>query len=201
MCRRKANSKKADVRIYKKLRKGDIFIDCGANTGQEIDIVFKTGVTVHAFEPNPHAFAVLLQKYAQYPQIHLYNQAVHDHSGETRLYLHIQSDEDEIKWSTGSSLLDFKGNVSTDKYVEIEVIDLIEFVEGLGQNVKLLKIDVEGVEAPIINALIDRGTIKKIEMVVAETHEEKIPEIRDDIQALKERIKREDLGNIRLDWI
>ena len=194
--------KKADVRIFKKLRKGDIFIDCGANTGQEIDIVFKTGATVHAFEPNPHAFAILREKYTlSLPQIHLYNQAVHDHFGEMRLYLHVQSDEDQVKWSTGTSLLDFKGNVSTDKYVEIEVIDLIEFVEGLGQNVKLLKIDVEGVEASIINALIDRGTINKIDMVVAETHEEKIPEIMDDIKALRERIKRKDIKNIKLDWI
>src|SRR3546814_4183293 len=43
----------------KRLRPGDIAIDCGANVGRFTRPIAEGGATVHAFEPNPDAFAEL----------------------------------------------------------------------------------------------------------------------------------------------
>lgn len=44
-----------------------------------------------------------------------------------KLYLHENSD-DEVLWTTASSLLDFKENIRNDKYVDVQVADLSEFI-------------------------------------------------------------------------
>jgi FkbM family methyltransferase len=56
-------------------------------------------------------------------------------------------------------LLEFKSNVNKDKFVDVEIIDLIEFIGSLNQKVKLLKMDVEGVECKILKKLIDTDLI------------------------------------------
>lgn len=181
--------------------KDDIYIDCGANVGQEIERVFETGCTVYAFEPNIHAFKVLKERFGKYKNIHLYNKAVLDKNTALKLYSHENSDEDEVMWSTGSSLMESKGNVRKDKFYEVEVIDLAEFIKDLNKRVKLLKIDVEGVEHKILNKLINTGVYRNIDLIVAETHEDRIPEIKEEITNLKNRIKKNKIKNIKLDWI
>src|SRR3546814_8424189 len=48
----------------KRLRPGDIAIDCGANVGRFTRPIAEGGATVHAFEPNPDAFAELSRNLA-----------------------------------------------------------------------------------------------------------------------------------------
>ena len=108
------------------------------------------------------------------------------------LYLHLNYDRNPERFSQGSSLISEKRNVSESRGVEVEVIDLAAFVEGLGRPVKLLKIDVEGAEYRILNGLIDRGVIGQIEKVFVETHAHAIPSLREADAALRQRIA--DLG-------
>ncbi len=198
---RSGTPQRPDLPAFADLHPGDVAIDAGANVGEVTAIMAKTGATVYAFEPNPHAFKVLQKKFAGQSNVHCLNQAVLDHAERLRLYFHQNARWNPVKWSNGSSLLPFKKNVNAGSYVEVEAVDLAEFIRSLGVPVKLLKMDVEGVECAIIEKLIDEGLMKNIGCLVAETHEDGIPELRERTGKLRARIKAEGLTNVNLDWI
>ena len=179
---------------------GDIAIDCGANLGDVTVPLAEKGATVHAFEPNPHAFRVLQKRTARFPNVHCHNQGVLDRPDKLRLYLHKRAADNQVKWANGSSLLAFKANVNAGTSVEVEVIDLAAFIAKLDGPIKLLKLDVEGVECPILNKLIDTGCAARIERIPVETHDRKIPELRAETDVLHRRIAEAGLTHIELDW-
>jgi FkbM family methyltransferase len=180
------------------LRSGDIAIDCGANIGYVTQRMARRGVVVHAFEPNPYAYNVLAKRFAGNPNVHCYQKAVNDQSGTLKLYLHQLSAQEPVKWSTGSSLLVEKGNVSATDYVEVEVVDLAEFIKELRAKVKVLKLDVEGVEYRILERLIDTGVIHKIEHILVEAHEKRMSALQ--AEASRIRAKVAALGITHIDW-
>lgn len=182
------------------LSETDIAIDCGANVGDVTEHLCRSGATVYAFEPNPFAFASLQRRFAQRPNVRCFQQAVLDCNEVRRLYFHERSDQDEVHWSTGSSLLDYKGNVRKDKFVETPVIDLSAFIATLRARVKLLKIDVEGVEGAILRKLLTTGVIHSIAHVFVETHERKVPELQADTDELRLMLKKMKLTHVNLDW-
>ena len=197
----KSAKDKAFVALYSiKFEEGDIAIDCGANVGNVSNYLCKSGATVYAFEPNPHAFKVLAKRLSKYPNAHCYRQAVLDRKTTTKLYFHNNSDTNELLWSTGSSLLHEKANVRKDKFVEVEAIDLSEFIVNLQANVKLLKLDVEGVEHSILTKLINHGLHKRIEHIFVETHEEQAHHLQSATHEIKALIKSKNITNINLDW-
>ena len=179
---------------------GDVAIDCGANLGDVTVPLAAKGATVYAFEPNPHAFRVLKKRTARFPNVHCFNQGVLDRPDKLRLYLHKQAGGNQVKWANGSSLLAFKKNVDAGTSVEVEVIDLSAFIAKIDGPIKLLKLDVEGVECPILNKLIDTGCTARIERILVETHDRKIPELREETDALRRRIAAAGLTHIELDW-
>lgn len=183
-----------------KLKKTDIAIDCGANVGEITQHLCKSGATVYAFEPNPYAFEKLRSRFSHTQNVHCIQKGVLDRNDTEKLYFHEHSDKDELHWSTGSSLLDFKGNILKDKYIEISVIDLSEFIRSLNSRVRLLKIDVEGVEVPIVKKLIKTGAINNVDYVFVETHEHKISELKSATDELRQIIKSMKITNINLDW-
>src|SRR3546814_14863771 len=113
----------------KRLRPGDIAIDCGANVGRFTRPIAEGGATVHAFEPNPDAFAELSRNLAGFASVHLHQQAVAARPGAVKLYLHEFAETDPVKWSTGSSLLAFKGNVREEDFVTVDAVDFATFPE------------------------------------------------------------------------
>lgn len=179
----------------------DIAIDCGANVGNITARIAATQAEVFTFEPNPYAFSVLKKRFEKNQNVHCFNQGVHDHNGTMRLYLHENADQNQIYWSTGSSFLEYKGNVRKESSVEVDVIDLVEFVANLKREIKLIKMDVEGVECPIIQKMINTGIIHRIEMLLVETHDAKVPQLKKETDALRNRIAKEGLTNINLNWI
>jgi FkbM family methyltransferase len=160
----------------------------------------KSDATVYAFEPNPHAFKALEGRLASRPNAHCFQQAVLDRNDRVKLYFHAGSNEDELRWSSGSSLLDFKGNVLEYKFAEVEAIDLAEFIRALDTDIKILKLDVEGVEHAILRKIIERGLHKRIEHIFVETHEQQVPELQVDTDELRALIKSMNITNINLDW-
>jgi len=191
----------ADFLPFVGLCSGDIAIDCGANIGHITNKMALTGAKVYAFEPNPYAYRLLEKRFAKFPNVTCINKGVWDRNSKVRLYLHEKADEDQVKWSTGSSLLSYKRNVNSKTSVGVEVIDLVQFIRDLNAHIALIKIDVEGVECAIINKLIDSGVIKVIQHCLVETHERGIPELKKDIGKLKKRIEVEKLTNINLKYI
>ena len=187
--------------VFNQLKEGDIAIDCGANVGNVTEKMAEKGAVVYAFEPNPHAFKILQDKFNDHPNVHCYNQGVWDKESEMPLYLHEHSDEDEVKWSTGSSLVSSKTNVRQDKFVMVKIIDIIDFIKQLPKRVKLLKLDVEGAEVEIVTKLLDEKVYETIERIVVETHDDKMPELKEGTNLLRKRIAEEKISNINLNWI
>jgi len=186
--------------VFADLHNGSLAIDCGANVGEVTGKMAKNGATVYAFEPNPYAFAQLARKFAKDDNVVCINKAVLDRNTKVKLFFHEKSDQDEVYWSTGSSILDFKTNVDTNKSCEVEAIDLVEFIKDLNRFVDVLKIDVEGAECPIINKIIDSGIYRNIGTILVETHDDKIPELAAETEVLRKKISAMRIGNIVLDW-
>ncbi len=183
------------------VKESDIVIDCGANVGQEVAKFADSGAMIYAFEPNPHAFSELRQRFRDHVNVVCFPMAVLDRVDTVRLFMHELSEQDEVKWSTGSSILDCKGNVVTDRFVEVPTIDLSEFVFRLDKRVKLLKMDIEGAEYETLEKLISRGLADQIDHILVETHAEKIPVLQPQHQALQELIASKAITNIDLSWI
>lgn len=195
---KKLTSEELDI---SSINESSICLDCGANVGVVTSKFAEAGATVYAFEPNPYAFEKLKSRFEGNSKIHCINKGVWDKETVFPLYLHEHSDEDELKWSTGSSMLDFKSNIKREKFVEIQTVDLSKFIDSLGQRITLLKMDVEGVEVEIVNSLIDTGVIHRVDQVYVETHDHKIPELKKSTEALRARVKREKLKHVNLNWI
>jgi FkbM family methyltransferase len=187
-------------RAARLLKPGDIVIDAGANLGEITTLLAKTGATVHAFEPDPYAFEHLQRNVAQYPNVRLYRQAVADRPGSVKLYRSNKFVEDPDFWSQSSSLFNDKVNMSVADPIDVEQISIVDFVDSLDRPIRILKIDVEGAEVPILEAILANGTMSRIDKIFAETHEKKIPQIAERTHALREQVARNWPGRINLDW-
>ncbi|MDB6155087.1 MAG: hypothetical protein JWL90_3540 [Chthoniobacteraceae bacterium] len=182
------------------LKAGDVAIDCGANVGDMTALMAATGATVYAFEPNPAAFGVLSARFKNATNVHCLNQAVLDRKETVRLFEHVRANEDPVYWSNGSSILEFKGNVDKGRWAEVEAIDLAEFIRSLKQRVGVLKIDIEGAECAVLERLIGQNLHELVDLILVETHDHKIAELRSRTDALRALIASRGLGHIRLDW-
>src|SRR3546814_8903634 len=81
-----------------------------------------------------------------FASVHLHQQAVAARPGAVKLYLHEFAETDPVKWSTGSSLLAFKGNVREEDFVTVEAVDFAAFLEAMDRPVALLKMEIVGAE-------------------------------------------------------
>ena len=105
---------------------------------------------------------------------------------------------DEIDTTVGSSFVfgETKDVTSTD----VECIDLAAFISRI-PHVRLLKLDIEGSEIPVINHLMETGAIEKIDLTVVETHERFSAELAADTAQLRSAIAAAGMETrIRLDW-
>ncbi len=182
------------------LQSGDLAIDCGANIGEITLEMARNGAEVHAFEPNPQAMAVLREKVKGRPAVHCHAAAVSDHDGQASLYLHRKHDVDPMGHSAGSSLVGDKHNLDPDRAIQVPVIDIARFIRDLDRPVKLLKIDIEGLEARLLNHLLDQDVLDRIEHVFCETHEFKVPGLWRQCRALRRRLAASGVDHVNLDW-
>lgn len=181
------------------IRPGEVAIDCGANVGNITKKMAVSGREIYAFEPDQSAFKALLRNTSDLHNVTCFNKAVSDHNGVERIYFNDRYKEAPEKWSTGSTLLADKPHVDKENFALVEVIDLALFIKKLGKPVGLLKIDIEGEEVKVLNKLIDTGLASEIRKIVVETHE-RFPSLEQATKELRQRIARERLKNIDLDW-
>ncbi|MEQ9299467.1 MAG: FkbM family methyltransferase [Cyclobacteriaceae bacterium] len=189
-----------DVKPF--ISQNELALDLGANIGDVTNQLASLGAEVYAFEPNPFAFQKLQRRFSDNIKVKCFNKAVLDKEEKVSLYFHENSDEDEIVWSVGSSLLAFKKNVNQKKNVLVETIDLAKWIFDFDRKIDLIKMDIEGVECLVINHLIDTGAIERVKMMLVETHDHKIPELKRETNLLRRRIIQEGLQEkINLDWV
>lgn len=178
----------------------DIAIDCGANVGKITEYLARNGSTVYAFEPNKDAFRELTSRFRNNVKVHCINKGVSTRNGTGKLFLHKNAAENPVHWSTGSSIIQEKGNVDPNTYEEIELVDLAEFIRTLNRKVKLLKIDIEGAECDLLKKMILDNTIALAEHIFVETHDHKIPELKQATDEIRKLIRSRNIKHVNLDW-
>tara|TARA_B100001123_G_scaffold448460_1_gene609715 strand:+ start:3139 stop:3720 length:582 start_codon:yes stop_codon:yes gene_type:complete len=143
---------------------GSVFIDAGAQTGQELHYLANTDIEVHSFECHPEHFKQLNKVYGGCRNIELYHACVYIHDEMIPVYFKHGD-------SMGSmSLCEAKINVNERDGIMVRSIDICNFVSSLGRHVDVLKLDVEGAEFDIIEKLITSHKINNISRIYFEDH-------------------------------
>ena len=143
---------------------------------------------VIAFEPDPWTFDVLQAKVADLQNVRLEKVAAGTHEGRVLLYRHVRFQDDPALHSGSSSLISSKTNVAEQEAVEVRQIDFIAYLERLNEDIGTLKVDIEGAEVDLLEALLDRPEImKRIDYIFVETHEARIPGHEPRVKSLRDR--------------
>jgi FkbM family methyltransferase len=147
-----------------------VAVDLGANVGRYTEVMASSGATVHAFEPNPYAYAALQTRVGSAANVVLHAEAASNREGSARLFLHLRATEGQVRWSGGSSLFEEKGNVDPKNFVDVRQIDFAAFVAALETPIELVKMNIEGAEIPILEHLLETGTLGRINRLLIECH-------------------------------
>jgi len=182
------------------LQKGSLVIDAGANVGEFTKIFLDRGFKVHAFEPDTIALKELKKKCETSKELKLYEAAVGLKNERQKLYRYRKFDESNPYSTQGSSLLNYRSG-KNKPFIEIKVIDFIEYLKQQTDSISLLKMDIEGIEIDILNKIIDENLHKKIKFIFVETHERFSHSLGVETAKLKLRIKKLKIRNINLDWV
>jgi FkbM family methyltransferase len=147
---------------YLKNKEG-IIIDCGAHIGVFSKLCAeKINGTVHSFEPQPENFEYLRKNMTrtdgrQYDAV-LLDKAVGLEDKKIKLYS-----------GTGTGMFSCVSRNQKDHYIEVDCVDLREYISRF-ERVKLLKLDLEGYEAHIINNGAEK-ILSNVDMLVLEEHD------------------------------
>ena len=161
-------SDRAYRRIIKEPKSG-VFLDIGANIGfATLDWLSRLPtVLVHAYEPNPRSFALLsrnVEANGVSSRAKIYNQAVARTAGPVQLH------------TAGLSVLaSAYVNGVIGEFTTVSAVSLDQAVLRCGSPIALLKLDVEGAEADILEGASTQS-LAMIELVVMEYHDFLVPQ-------------------------
>lgn len=191
--------------ILSMLEPGDVVIDCGANLGAVSGPLADTGATVHAFEPDPYTFGRLSETLADRPNVVLHNAAVGATSGTLQLMRDANWEKDPDGASVRSTLIEGGRKMDTGSGIDVDVIDFPAFLKALlkkHKKIAFLKMDIEGAELDVLEAMEGQGLFDKITLTVAETHEKKFKHLRPRFAALRATVgAKYPITKVNLDWI
>lgn len=139
-----------------------VALDVGANRGEWSELVsqINPGCQVHAFEPSESTFAMLTARVGRYPNVVTHRLGLGDQDTVTRF-------ADYGPGATGSGFLD-RGELSgvAPKHVEVPQARLATVLAQHGiERVDFAKVDTEGYEMPILRAIPDVLSAKRIDCV------------------------------------
>lgn len=207
--RQKRNLRKAWAEGYltgicSMLRPGDLAVDCGANMGVVTAQLAATGAEVLAFEPDPSAFATLTERFGDMPNVRLVNAAVGAASGTVRLMRSQNYEANPVGASVKSTILDGGRGIDAENSVEVELVDFPALLrERAAQGgIAFVKMDIEGAELDILEAMDRDGLFAHVRCLVAETHERKFRALRPRYRTLRAAVaERYVPTHVNLDWI
>jgi FkbM family methyltransferase len=163
------------------------FIDCGAHCGESILMArhkFDPYITTISFEPIPYFASELKKIYKGNENTHIVNAAVWINDDIKKFYI-------STEITDGSSLLGEKINDVKDEsiYIDIPCVDLSTWIKNnfTEDDYVILKLDIEGAEYEVLNKMIDDGSIKLVNELWGEWHENSINDKR--IDNLSDKIK------------
>jgi FkbM family methyltransferase len=191
--------------ILSMLHPGDLVIDCGANLGDIAGPLAETGAHVHAFEPDPYNFAKLTERLGHLPNVTLYQAAVGTEAGTVRLMRAANWDDNPDLASVKSTIVSGGRNITEAEGIDVALIDFPAFLQGLIARhgaITFLKMDIEGAELDLLEAMERQDLFAPIRLTIAETHERKFKDLRPRFEALRARIAETyPITKVNLDWI
>jgi len=183
----------------------DIIVDCGANVGEISSRMAASGAQVYAFEPDPWSFERLEANTKKFDNVHRIQAGVGAVAGQFTLYRSASFDDRPKRASVASSLVaDMRDVDDKADGIAVDVIDLPAWLDekiSEGLRIGLIKIDIEGAELDLMDAIMDKGLPDKVGLILVETHEKQLPQEAARFAALRERVKDFPEGRINLDWI
>ena len=177
-------------------------IDLGANVGEYTEMMARSVKSVIAFEPDPWAYAKLMINMERFTNVRLENAAASTMDGVVQLWRHAEFHSDPAKYSIGSSLISHKFDITNnDQVVEVRSINFIDYIADLDEDIGVIKMDVEGAEVDILEALLDTPEIlSRVDYVFAETHENRIRDQTARVECLVERCFHMTKPYFNLNW-
>ena len=179
------------MRHINRLSSSSLVIDVGANVGRISEVMAHRGARVISFEPNSKAFEELKNVEQRYPNVKSRNEAAGIKNQQIKLFLHKDMKNTDRDLTSASSLISHKYNVSRNNAESVNEIDFAQFLNSLEEPVELIKVDIEGYEIQLVNHLLDKKAIGKVNKFYIETHERKIDSLVIPTEKLKARIKKE----------
>lgn len=149
--------------LKKYLKRGDVFIDVGANIGYFTAIgagLVGLSGAVHSFEPVPIYFNILskMARLNENYKIYVNNCALGDSFGSADIKI---SNISNIGWNTMVPSFGIKTE-NLKEILKVKVIRLDDYIYRRNiEDVSLIKIDVEGYEYPVLKGLINFFEQKK----------------------------------------
>ena len=148
----------------------NIFLDLGSNIGQGYEFfreIYGSEYEYHLYEPNPHCFSVLLDKYGLDEGVFLHKEAVYTEDGTTKFYL-------EEPLSQGGSIINTHNNLyysskNVDQH-DVKMVDINKVIKNFKDKKIIIKMDVESSEYDILDHMISEGTINMVDKIICEFH-------------------------------
>lgn len=185
-------------RIMHRLPKGSVFLDFGANVGDVTSAARKYGMKVVAFEPDPVARAVLEERTRGDDHVVIIPKAV---GGSSRIAtFHQRPDVDDLAKTQSSSLVLTQEHTGGNSF-DVEVINIVDFIDSVDGYIAAIKMDIEGAEVECLEAIFDAGSHRRVGYMFVETHERFSPELQNRTNTLRARVRSEKIENIDLNWI
>ncbi|MDG4647662.1 FkbM family methyltransferase [Roseibacterium sp. SDUM158017] len=193
--------------VLSMLKPGDVVFDCGANVGDVTEPLAMTGATVHAFEPDPYAFARLSRRMAGRANVILHDAAVGVTAGRAALMRATAFEDNPAAGSVRSTLVAGGRRIDTrpGTAIDVEVLSLPDMIRAAASRageVAVLKMDIEGAELAILEHMRAERLFDLVRLTVAETHEGKFRALRPRFAALRAALAAEHpVTRVNLDWI
>ena len=176
-------------------------IDLGANVGKYTKFMAEYAKHVFAFEPDPWAFTALEANVGHLKNVTAINAAAGTCDAEVCLYRHSRFEDDPAKFSTSSSILAEKNDVASNSAIVTRQVNFVRYLEKLNDGVCVLKIDIEGAEIDLLEALLGRADLlDRIDHIFAETHESRIPDHQARVSQLRQMAQQISRPDINLYW-
>lgn len=159
-----------------------LFVDCGAHLGEAYEhfsqIYPPAEYDYILFEPNPHCFAKLQERYGDTGHMTLRRNAVYTHDNETSFFSdasrYTENVSEDDGFSVGCSIIQEHNNkhyvaAAVETVQCVDAVRLLREVSDQYQDI-VLKLDVEGSEYDILERLIAAGSISRIKKLIVEFH-------------------------------
>lgn len=174
----------------------NVYIDLGCHDGKTVEefrnwrklaFPFMKEWEIYAYDPNPEVkkkWDIIKDE-----NTFFFQQAVWIKAGEFDFALDGQ----------GSTLMKGKKGAWDGEVIKVRAINIMNILEQFCEDFVVVKMDTEGAEFPVLNKLLDDGTIDIIDVLLVEFHPNKVVEYTtDDKNNLIKRIK--EAGVTILEW-